>query len=213
MAGRAPGTAAPLGRDPPRGFRDDEPRARLGLRGRAGARRRRPHPRAARPRRLAAGRLDDERRGRLAVEPRAAAARRLRDPELRHRGRGGADQHRAGGRLSRRRPARGVLRHRAADGHRGAGAEARSGRAAPAQPDSRRPLSVQDHHRPGLRLRQLSRGAHPGAGRGRLSRPPARAGGPARARARSSASASRATWSPARWAGRAAASRSRSPDG
>ena len=63
---------------------------------------------------------------------------------------GRADQHRAGGRLSRRRAARGVLRHRAADGHRGARAEARPGRAATAQPDSRRPLSLQDHHRPDL---------------------------------------------------------------
>ena len=64
-------------------------------------------------------------RGRgLAVEPRALPARRLRGPELRHHGQRRAHHHRAGLGLSRRRPAGGVLRHRAADGHRGA---ARSG--------------------------------------------------------------------------------------
>ena len=89
--------------------------------------------------------------------------------------------------------------------------EARSGRAAPAQPDPGRPLPVQDHHRPDLRLRQLSRGAR----RGRWPPPTTRRSGARRRRggraARSSASASPATSSPARSAGRAAASRSSAP--
>ena len=62
---------------------------------------------------------------------------------------GGAHQHRADRRLSRRRPARGDLHHRAADRRRRAPDRHRPGRAAPPQPDPARADAV--HERDGAR--------------------------------------------------------------
>ena len=128
-----------VGVDAPRGPGDDQPGARLRLRGRAGAGRGRAHhrpPRARSPSPLGAS--AHVRGAGLAVESRALPARRLRGPELRHHGQGRAHHHRAGLRLSRGGAAGGVLRHRAADGHGGARARARSRGDPAAQLDPRR---------------------------------------------------------------------------
>ena len=117
--------------------------------------------------------------------------------------------------LSRRGPPGGVLLHRAAHRHRRARARARPRGAATPQSDPGRPLPVQDHHRPGLRLRRLPPGAGSRARGGRLRwapPPPGRAAGQGGDRRRRGG---RPTWSRARSAGRAGPSawsaRARSP--
>jgi hypothetical protein len=152
LAGPPPRAAGEVGGHAARGSGHHQPGARLGLRGRAGARRERPHHRPARADRLTARLLAHERGGGLAVESRAAAPRRLRRPQLRHHGVRRGHQLGAGGGLSRGRTSGGVLLHRAADGHRRAQARHRSGRAATAQPDPAGAFSFPDDHRPELRL-------------------------------------------------------------
>ena len=86
---------------------------------------------------------------------RDAAGRPVHDAaDLRQR-EGGADAHRAGRRLSRRRPSRGDLRHREHRQQGGGGDEDRSGRAAPEELHSDDRLPVPDAGGAAVRLGQL----------------------------------------------------------
>ena len=135
--------------------------------GRAGARQERQVPRDA------GG--DHRQHGRLPVHLRVvhpdhpvrhAAGGPVHDARHLLRGHGGLHQHRAGGRLPRRGPARGHLRRGAAGRDRRARAEARPGGNPPAQFHSR--VSVPDAGRAALRHRRLRGDARRGAqGRGR----------------------------------------------
>ncbi len=101
----------------------------------------------------------------------------LRDPDARPALPRGDDQHHAGGRLPRRRA---PVRHRASSSGRWTRSRGElahgPGRAAPAQPDPRRPASVRHrpHHRGaragGLRQRRLPALHGPGAGGARPAR-------------------------------------------
>ena len=94
----------------------------------------------------------------------------LRHRDDRHRHQGGADQHAADRRLSRRGPARGDLHHRAADGRGGARDRHRPRRAAPAQHDPARADAVHEPDGQDLRQRPVRAGDGPGARAGRLER-------------------------------------------
>ena len=96
----------------------------------------------------------------------AAAVGPVRHPGHLLRGRRGLHQHRAGRRLSRRRPAGGDLRGRAHRREGGARDRARSGRVPPAELRHLVPASDAGHHC--LRRRRLRAGARQGAGARRL---------------------------------------------
>ena len=96
--------------------------------------------------------------------------RHLRHPGRLCRGLRGDGQHQRHRALSRRRPARGDLCHRAPDRRRGARTGLRPGRVAPQEPDPAVEAAVQDRARPQLRLRRLPRQPAEGAGAGRLGR-------------------------------------------
>ena len=92
---------------------------------------------------------------------RDAARRPVHDAGDLLRGDGGVHEHRAGGRLSRRRPSRGDLRRRAARRDRGARAEDGPGRAA--AEELHHAVPVPDAGRAAVRHRRLRRDAHRGA--------------------------------------------------
>ncbi len=160
---------------PARGDPGRRARARQRHRGRAGPRRRGPVPRPARPHARQRGRLRLVRSQPAGdVQQRGHAGRRLHLPRRPRRGAERADQHQLDGALSRRRPAGGDVRHRAADRRRRPRARPRSIRAAPPQPDPGLRDAVQESARRDVRLRQFPQepGGCPAAGRrGRLSGP------------------------------------------
>ena len=86
------------------------------------------------------------------------------------RGAGGDGQHQRHRALSRRRPARGDLCHRAADRRCGARTGLRPHRIAHQEPDPRLGDAVQDRAGPQLRLRRFPRQPAEGAGASRLGR-------------------------------------------
>ena len=116
--------------------------------------------------------------------------RHLRHPGGARRGAGGDGQHQRHRALSRRRPARGDLCHRAPDRRRGARIGLRPGRIAPPQPDPGRGDAVQDRARPQLRLRRFPRQPGEGAGARRLGRLP---GAPRRGATRAASCAASAS--------------------
>ena len=101
-----------------RGIPRRQPRPRHPQPRRAGARCQRPRARPARAHRSQRRRLcHHHRRDHPAADRAVGVDQRLRHPDHRLQAAGGADEHHAAGRLPRRRPARGDLHHRAADGH------------------------------------------------------------------------------------------------
>ena len=131
---------------------------------RAGARRRRPHPRAARRVARQRRRLRDAGRcGHPASDRAVGIDEHLRHRDDRHRHQGGAHAHAADRSVSRRRPARGDLHHRAADGRRGAQDRHRPHRAAPAQHDPSGADAVHECDGQDVRQRPVREGDGSGA--------------------------------------------------
>src|SRR6516165_721060 len=171
LGGAAHRPASQVDPDPRRGAPRRRRRPRSDRRtGRTGARRRRPHSRAALDRHAQCRRLYRGRRRDPAAVFTEARLDRVRHPGGFGNQPAGADQHGADRALSRRRPARGELPDRAPDRSGSARDAARSCRTSPPEPDRQLPLSDQD--RLDLRQRQLPCGdaESPGACRlGRLS--------------------------------------------
>ena len=118
---------------------------------------------------------------------------------------GRGHHHGSSRRLSRRGAAGGLLLHRAPDGHRRARGGPRPGGDPAPQLHPGRRLPLSHGHRSGLRLRRLSAGPRPRAGGRGLCGAAGDSSRSAASAARSWAWDSRATWSRARWAGRAEA--------
>ena len=159
---------------------------------RARARRQRQFPGAARQ--------DDRQHGRVPLDLRVggaddpvrdAARRPVQDAGDLRRGEGGVHQHRAGRRVSRRRPARGDVRGRAHRRAGGARDEDRSG-GDPAQ-ELHHQVPVRDAGRPDLRRRRLRGAPRQGDADRRRRRLRCAQGRFGRERARSAASATPAT--------------------
>ena len=141
--------------------------ARSRVRDGAGARRRRPIPRAPgrqhEQRRRARGDLRAAQQGAGALDHRVRRPRRLR-PRA-----GRAHQHVAAGRVPERRPSPGDVRHGAVDRSGGAPTRIRPGRAAPAQSGAASRHAVHESLRHRVRQRRLRGRAGSGARAGRLA--------------------------------------------